>query len=267
MTSRRTPGRRDVSCSHRRITQVTEHGDSPWGARGRHGRQEGVRVADRHRAARPERPHGRRRLRRTGAEGAGGRERRAARRCGRPGPALAWRRRKGEWEALRRQALQPTIEFLLARRLVEVLRSHGPLTEAQLARALGARADSAAFLQAVQYAAADRRAHADDGLWQAATPDALLGEDTLLRDMGYVDELVECVSSIAGTAGAITREELLELTRATDGPTASRSTASTPRSSMLSARGASRGWLRGSSGSRRTSSASSRTLPPTARRR
>jgi hypothetical protein len=124
------------------------------------------------------------------------------------------RRRQTESEARRRTALQPTVEFILAQRIVAALRAGGPLTTADLADGLGTVPGNETFAEATQLAERDHRIEpVPEASWTAVTAATLLTDDSLLRDTGYVDELVECIATIAAAEALFTHDELLERTR------------------------------------------------------
>jgi hypothetical protein len=128
------------------------------------------------------------------------------------------KRRRSEWEARRREALQPTVEFILAQRIVAAVRARGPHSGADLAEALGTVPQHETFVEALQLAERDRRIEpAGDGTWVAVTPATVLAGDSVLRNTGYVDELVECSATIAATQGLLSRDELAERVRELDG--------------------------------------------------
>ena len=130
------------------------------------------------------------------------------------GQGLKGRRKRADWEAMQRRALQPTVEFALARRVVGMLQERGPLAEAVLAAELGTVAENETFRQALAMAEHDRRLEPlAPATWVAVTPASLIGDESLLRELGYVDELSGCVVAITMTEGLVRRQHLLELAR------------------------------------------------------
>lgn len=118
-------------------------------------------------------------------------------------------RQQKQLERLAESARSPSLEFQLAKRVVEVLRERGAQKPSELAGLVGAAEGDRTFRQALACALAeDHIQRTEAGSLQARSQDTVLAGDTVLREIGQIDEVADQIAAYVEIEGLVRLDAL-----------------------------------------------------------